>query len=351
MKASQQFGRVPVGSVEDARKAMFEAGEAPKGRGKELGILDREALRNRGTGGNTPVTQPQVPSVVPVSANVEIPPAIEIPEPLPAALPLSPPTPKVRKVENSRFTGEIKQENGQWVAELVYKNGAGTERFVADSHDDLMVQLLEGKGNATLRVKEAVRREKLGRPQMDKGILLPPGMTLEQYQAQPDEVKDSQQGVIQTQQALAFIESHPEFYQHPQNSADLQKYINNQGAPITLRNLEIAFDDLLESGALIARPQRIEPTVSVPAVAPKIEDSTLAPANIPVAPAQNTLPENAPVVRKRGTTGLQPGHSSSVEEPVTSSREPSDEELRRLPMDQLKRIADADRVARRGGRR
>ena len=48
-------------SVEEARRKMLEAGQAPKG-------IQRETRKNesalRGTGGNTPVVQPTIPAPV-----------------------------------------------------------------------------------------------------------------------------------------------------------------------------------------------------------------------------------------------------------------------------------------------
>jgi hypothetical protein len=292
---------------------------------------------------------------------VEAPPAGKPPVVPVAQAPVPAQPQKIERVENSQFVAEIKQEDGKWVGEIRYKNGAGTEKFSAATKNQLMVKLLEGKGHATLRVNKAVRREKLGWSELDRQYPLPNDITVEDFNAMSDKQQDHLLLTVATQQVIIFREAHPEFYKDPENknAKKLNDFLNKEKLPITARNLEYAFDELTDSNLPPevrleekpgAQPAPVAPSLDqpAPATAPARTDS--APAAAAPVPAPAAAVPAAPVVtvRKRGTTGLQPGQSSSETEPVRpeggrESRELSEAELRKLPLSELKRIADADR--------
>ena len=323
-------------SVEEARKKMLEAGQAPKGiqsetrKNEAVGVI-------RGVGGNTPTVQPESSAPAVVTEVI-------------AEVPLTPPNIPVviaevpaqeDKVENSKFSARIFQEDGEWVAEIVYKNGAGTERFTAASKQALNLKLLEGKGNATLRVRESIRREKYG-TELDKVYTLPDYMTQEAFDAMPALAQQGMIDTIATQEAFQLHQAHPEFYINEENSLKIQKFLNKRELPFTVRNMEYAYYELEESEELDSRPtpQLVAPSVIAPA--PRVEDS--APAAAPAtAPVSTVAAPAAPAVvtRKRGTTGLRPGDSSAANteldqtEESQKSSEPSEAELRKLPLSEL----------------
>jgi len=365
-KVGETWLKRPGQTVAEAKQAMISAGEAPAGL----------------AGGNTPVSraatavlEPPVPALVvpPVvteefEEEIEATPATPVAQPAPAPAPPAPVVapPKVERVETSQFVGELKKENDKWVAELVYKNGAGTERFEARSKNELMLKLLEGKGHATLRVNKAVRREKLGWSELDRQYPLPDGITAKDFEEMNDKSQDALLRSIAVEQIVMFNEAHPEYYKDPEgkNAKKINDFLTEQHLPITLRNLEYALDELTDSNLpadvrLVERPvavARVTPTISAPEPAPTRMDSVPAPAAPAPVPTAAAPTAPAVTVRKRGTTGLQPGDSSSPIEPGTTPedgnrpRELSEAELRKLPMDQLKRIANADRRARAGQR-
>lgn len=365
-------------SVEDAKKAMLAAGEAPKGM----------------AGGNTPVVPtaaaPAATTAVPVIPEIDstldpafedeipavpaVPAAVTPPPASPArvtAPPVPAPTPRVERVENDKFIGEIKQEGGKWVAEIRYKTGAGTEKFTADSRGDLMLQLLAGKGHATLRVNKAVRREKFGFSELDKQYPLPEGISAKDFEEMSEKAQDALLWSIASQQTIMFRENNPEFYRTSENAKKLNTFLTNAKLPITARNLQYAYEELLDSNLPsdvrleerpIVTPGPIITNLS-PAPTPEPVRTDSAPA--PAAPASVPTPAAAAVpsvtVRKRGTTGLQPGQSSSEAEPVRpeaggEQRQPSEAELRKLsPIGQpvspeLRRLANAERIAMRNAR-
>ena len=414
-------------SVEEARKAMLAAGEAPKGlippagatvaveepaqvvpelpevvdTGSVPGVSDEERafinqrLIERGLGqgtrvelnidqltqliGSRDLAERFISGNLKIAGTVEdiIEPALETEEPKPAppaktaVQPPPPPEParsgnEPQKVETDKFIGEIFQEKGKWVAQIRYKNGAGTERFEEITKNDLMLALLRGKGNGTLRVRAAVRREKLGGDGLDKEYPLPQGMTVERFEKLSEEDQDALLNTIVEAQAAQFRLAHPEYYNTEKNNKALIDFLNSMKRPLTAKNYEFAYEDLMADDVLDKRPEPEPPapvapapaaTISAPPAAPAAGDSAPAlapPASAPAPAAPAAAP--APVVRKRGTTGLQPGHTSSPSEIAVpgdggTPREPSEAELRKMPLKDLARIANEDRRRRSSGRR
>ncbi len=318
-------------SVDEARKRMLEAGEAPSRRGG-------------------------VPVVVPAAAADALEPEIEDNGEEPPVVVAPPAEEKVERIENERFVGEIKQEKGKWIAEISYKSGSGTERFVAGSKNELLLKLLEGKGHATLRVKEAVRREKLGGPKLDKAYQLPEGMTSEEFSKMPASAQTAVIDSIAATSALVFREAHPEYYRTDANGAALDKFMQEHNLPYTVTNLEYAFEDMTENELFPDKRQSMrtaEPSLTRETIAPKAEDSaSVARLAAPASPEPAPVASPAVTTRKRGSTGLPGGHSSIPSDGATRAedagnpKEPSEAELRKLPLSELKRIADAERRSR-----
>lgn len=411
-------------SVEEARAAMLANREAATttGGGTKVPAFIKEAA-TRGQGGNTPADRPEtsheafLASAKNKISNLRVPPGRRInleamrdhgmltqdevdalmadanktapvesvaaaptkvedflePEeviaapPEPLVEPVAPPVRvaadegQVRKVENAAFTASIFRDGKEWVAEIVYKNGAGTERFTANSKDDLMAKVLEGKGHGTVKVREVVKENKrrllYGEENdtwdyfFDK-VKETYGLTAEQYLALPEAVKQLNQDNIQAVEIIAFQNAWPEYYGTVRNFEKIGKYLNNkkpESWPLTYRNLELAYKDLSADDELELRPvpaAKIDVApqatpVSASPVAPKVEDST-SPAPAPAVVV-------APVTRKRGTTGLVPGSSSASNdapkrtEDGTQQREPSEKELRTMPIKDLAGLAKQGR--------
>ena len=201
-------------------------------------------------------------------------------------------------------------------------------------------------------MREAIRREKYG-VELDQEYNLPDYMTQEAFNALPAEAQQGMLDTIAANAGNAFKDLHPEYYPTPGNSERVQKFLNRQpnstggrGLPYTVQNLEFAFAELSEQDPeweFRPVPKFVAP--SVLASAPATEDSVPAPA-VSVAPVSTEAAPAAPavVVRKRGTTGLQPGFSSAANtelettEEGSTPREPSVAELRSMPLSELKKL-------------
>ncbi|MHB8501502.1 MAG: hypothetical protein ACYDHE_11230 [Candidatus Acidiferrales bacterium] len=350
-------------SVEEARKAMLAAGQAPSGMVARPPAAVPVAAEPVAAAPIVPAVIPhEVADVIESDFEEEIePPKPVVAVPAPAA-PAPLVTPRVERVENSQFVGEIKQDNGKWVAEIRYKNGAGTERFSADSRGQLMMKLLEGKGNATLRVNKAVRREKLGWSELDRQYPLPDGISTEDFDKMTDKAQDALLLSIAREQVFIFREAHPDFYRTDGNAQKLNSFLNKEKLPITARNLEYALDELSDENLppevrLEKKPEPgyapVTPSLEqlAPVIAPARTDSApvVVAATAPVSTAAVAVAAPAVKVRPRGTTGLRPGDSSSETElgrpPEGGSgpRQLSEEEARKMPMKELARIVKAER--------
>jgi hypothetical protein len=254
----------------------------------------------------------------------------------------------VEVTENAKFRLEIKQEDGKWVAEIAYKTGGGVERFEATSRKALNMKLLEGKAHATLRVREAIRREKYG-VQLDDFYTLPDYLTQEAFDALPEPAKQGIVDAVAMNEALLLHKQHPEFYITEENSKKMQQFLNHKKLPYTFTNLVYAYEELAEAEELETRPvPQIAPSVSVARTS--AGDSAAAGKAPTVAPATSDLPAPVGQVRKRVSTGLTPAQSSTVsteletvapEEASKSSSEPTEAELRSMPLSELKKTYKA----------
>lgn len=347
-------------SVEDARKAMLAAGEAPSGKAMPRPVDDSPLEPEFEDNGEVVVAaNPNAEAQAAEAAKLA-----EAPEPV--VKPVAPAPAineeKGERLETERFVAEIRQEKGKWVAEIQYKSGAGTEKFIATSKNELMLKLLEGKGHATLRVKEAVRREKLGGPKLDKAYALPEGITKEEFEKMTPQLQTFTIDTIAAQNAMVWMKQTPAYYATDANQEVLNQYMREHDLPYTVGNLTYAFEDLSENdmfpdkkgqAATPAAPAP-KPSLAQPSAAARAEDSPAAarPA-APASPASRTDGQPAATVRKRGSTGLPVGHSSVPSDAGAASvedngqpKELSEAELKKLPLSELKRISDAERRAR-----
>jgi hypothetical protein len=282
-----------------------------------------------------------------------------------------PPEPEIEVFEDPNFTIRRFRDGKLWVGEITYKNGAGTERFTGASKDELMTALLRGKANATLKVRETsekykkqVREAALGKNPDTWDYFFDilhetHGLTVEQYNALPETSREAVIDSLRTVEATKFLNEYPEYYPTEANFKAMGEFLNKEKWPLTYRNLQLAYFHLSEMGLLETKPvEQVvapaapepaapAPVVSVQPAATPVEDSTAA-ATPAVSPSATAPAPAAAPARKRGTTGLIPGSSSAAPTaPRTEDRnrpqEPSEKELRTMPMADLKRIATQGR--------
>lgn len=375
MKAAKtmQFGENKQQvTVEQARAAMLAAGEAP-GSAKtkaanesrraayqqalQTGYSPEQALQVskaaydliinggvRAPEAAAPQQRQQAPTAQPQRAQV---PAQQQQAPAQQQVTQQTQQPKREVIENRKYSAEIKQADGVWVAEVTYKTGGGRERFTAATKNGLLLALLEGKANATLKVREVVRNAKLGSDYEQTYNF--PDISQEEFDAIPASARAQLIDAQAAKASVAFKENFPEFWPTDLNSERLLGLLEKKKAVISYNNLVKAFEELSNDDLLEFRP---EDDTLAPEVFTTVEDSAVE----QVPPAAVIAPRQAPEpqVRKRGTTGLMPDFSSAgpntsletVEE-GRESREPSHAELRAMSDKDLRAAATASRLANR----
>ena len=355
MKFGPGTGNQPT--VDQARAAMLAAGEAPGSvKAKAANDARRSAFNEAIAQGATVVEARAIAAqAAAVASGAAVEPATSTgtavgPTPAapvrtprrnaPAPAPAAQPQERAERLETSKFVAEIKQVGGQWVCELIYKNGAGTERFVAPTKSQLMLKVAEGKGNATLKIRSNAQVARLNAYQYDHAYTFE-GFTQEEYDALTEKVKDQLIDATAAKAVIRFKEDTPEFLPSALNSQKLREFLDARKAVITLKNLEMAYATLSAMEELEVRND-FEPTVT--------DDSTVVEDSTTVAPAAPAVSTAAPVVvetqlRKRGTTGLMPGFSSAGDdttldssEEVITPREPSRAELLALPLEEHRKL-------------
>jgi len=212
------------------------------------------------------------------------------------------------RIENDQFVATVVEAaDGTCTATIDYKNGARQEKWVTASKDELTKALLTSKGHASLRVKEAVRRERLGGPKLDKQYQLPENISPEKFNRYPDEVKTQVIEAIALKNASLFRDLHPEFMATDKNGLALNAFLQENNFPMTVRNLEYAFECLLEENKLdVKKAQPAQP-----------------------APARHVEEVDGETVEKHQRRAKEPTHT----------------ELLKMPLADLKRAAHAERRA------
>jgi hypothetical protein len=257
------------------------------------------------------ITEAEIAALLAVHGKTQQASAAEPAADQPARVPADQPSKRlVESGEERDFRYDVFVEKGEWVAELRYKRRAdgsthGTERFVAGSQRELMVKLVRGKGNATLKVNEVVRGQKLGnRPDMsnvfEKELLETHNLSVEQFNALPVESRGAITDSMQANQAMLFKEHHQELHLDTatgvKNLQAVVAYLRKQNWPITERNLSIGWQDLSADNKI----EDVESSVPIAPTVPVLAASSTPVVSVPVKPP-----------RKRGSTGLIPGQSSA----------------------------------------
>jgi hypothetical protein len=224
------------------------------------------------------------------------------------------------------FVIETYKDNrdNKWHGVIRYKPDAsgktpGSEQYVANSQSELTLKIIKGKAHSTLKIRSLTQSHKMGgRPDLreahDLEMLKLNNLTIPEFNALPEKSKALLRETAYSNEVLKFKDQFPQYELSSdtgiKNLQAVVNYINKQGWPITVRNLEIGWNDLESANKL-----EIAEVPALQSVAP------IAPS-MPSAPAQP--------VRKRGnfTTGIVPGQSSGqwatgADDDTTRAREAS----------------------------
>jgi hypothetical protein len=308
------------------------------------------------------------------------------PAPVAAPTPAAPPQPEVTHLEDGASVSVQKGSKG-WEATLTLANGAGSERFYGRTKDEMWLNVSIGKLNATKKIRELTKRNKLAVPntpaptqpaptarqltaddifQIKTELAADPDKALsawfqKKFGLSADElVRLAKRGAIADRKlelesvARAFVTEHEDdYYSSGENYTTMVAYLakHKLSPPVqittqnfeavldslaengqwTLQNLNEAFEELSADGLLETEPEEPDQT-------PEVQVAPPAPPTPPPAPPQPNDPRIASQRRQpRANLGIRQREVTTV--PTTPDpRLPSDEDLDNLTdaeMDQL----------------
>jgi hypothetical protein len=302
------------------------------------------------------------------------------PEPTPEAQPVAEPTPEPEPAPDAQKTS--KKNVYSRVIDL--GDGSPPQVFRAATKDELIEKIALAQANATRRIKELKGQLKT-RVEPDKAT---PTKTFEprtltadeelelgqEIQTNPsDAIRKALKAVIgaepeEIREAVAasrhlkqveeirrvgqeFIAAHPEYPITTANEAAMGRYIQQNGLAWTVKNLEIAFQELSEAG-LVKPASAANPVITVedevdeepvlgtetPAVPTPVTPASAAPVvrNTPMQPTSPRVVEEPR--RKKPVVGVSTTQSVATESVNETQREVSVEDLLKLPASERRRI-------------
>jgi hypothetical protein len=324
--------------------------------------------------------------------------------PAPSEEPIEPPAPVVEPEPDGPEVIDIgdgatilrTKEKGQWKAVLDPGTGASPEVFWGKTKDELLVNALTGKLNATRKIRELNKKVKLTAtaPQVQRQPESTPGtrqLTADEifevkalWESDPaaaldllvkkrtnvsleDLVSKAQRGDqanmnLETESiSREFLARNPEYYpdSNNQNFQSLIKWLAKfklgknateqnageiftelwQTGNYTVENLEEAFEDLTADGMLV-KPRLPKPS-------PPVEENQPVPQPAPATPAPRIVKTET---RPRAALGIQRSDASAAPPPATPSA-PTDEDLDNLSDEQIKTLLGQVRRVRVAARR
>lgn len=340
--------------------------------------------------------EPQTPLNPEVVGNQPPAPSEEDDEPVPVAAPVveEPTGPEIVELEDGAFVSLEREAKG-WKATLDPGTGHA-EVFWGNTKNELMVNVLKGKLNATKKIRELNKKVKLTAPAQRQSVQEIPQPTSRQltadevfeikalWEADPasaldmlvkkrtnlsldDLVTKAQKGDqanmnLETEAiSREFLARNPEYYPDSENKnfQSLIKWLakfklgktateSNAGdiftelwqtGNYTVENLEEAFEDLTEDG-LMVKPRLPKPS-------PPVEvNQQPVPQPAPAAPTPRIVKTET---RPRAALGI--GRSDATATPPAAPTAPTDEDLDNLSDEQIKALLGGVRRQRVAARR
>lgn len=317
----------------------------------------------------------------------------ETPAPIPAPVVEEPTGPEIVELEDGAFVS-LERESKGWKATLDPGTGHA-EVFWGNTKNELMVNVLKGKLNATKKIRELNKKVKLTAPAQRQSVPQTPQPTSRQltadevfeikalWEADPaaaldmlvkkrtnlsldDLVTKAQKGDqanmnLETEAiSREFLARNPEYYPDYENKnfQSLIKWLAKfklgktateanagdiftelwQTGNYTVENLEEAFEDLTEDGMMV-KPRLPKPS-------PPVEANQPVPQPAPAAPTPRIVKTET---RPRAALGI--GRSDATATPPAAPTAPTDEDLDNLSDEQIKALLGGVRRQRVAARR
>ena len=189
--------------------------------------------------------------------------------------------------------------------EIDLKDGSGVQRFEAATYEELADKMAEAHKHATVKIRELSQRKPI-EPERDvkpafelkppseadmlalkegfdadpaaavkKAFQLFTGQTPEEYQTERAQFAADQQ---RKQAEVAFLKTHKDFNNCPENAAKISEFLSKEQLPVTKRNLEYAYQNLEAS---FVKTVQAGPVDLPPPPVPTVRDIPPPPVTIP----------------------------------------------------------------------
>jgi hypothetical protein len=291
------------------------------------------------------------------------------------------------------MSATVEKKKGVWVATLTVGQGIQPQVFKGKTKDEMFKNLMKGQIQATKKIREQNRQLKLGNVRetdpapvnspvspsvkqltpdevfeiktqleanpdlaFDTWFQKKTGMTVGQLVEVANEGRMARVELEAEQESKEFMVEHPDYVACVENVSALygwltkkylRKVLNENNAAELVRelklggyhtasNLAAAYDDLVDGGLLILKPEDAqieteEPVVETPAAPTPAPGSRIAKPRGPKLPAAYGLPANASSVARPAAQGVSDDDLDSL----------SDDEVRKLFYDNLKKQREA----------
>jgi hypothetical protein len=232
--------------------------------------------------------------------------------------------------------------------EVVYQrkidlgDGSGVQVFEGSSLEELVDKLAKAQEHASRKIRElsVAKKEAIQAVEesdeltddekfiLSQQILKDPAKVIETFVERTinkriapklKEVDEIQRVQRETRASEEFVQNTPDYYTSPKNGKRLLKWLETEGKEATVENLQAAFADLNESGLLETKPAEKQDA----------ESETEKPGARIVRQVETS------VIKRKVVGGLPAKRQAQVE---TKSPEPTEEDLRKMPMDQLRQL-------------
>lgn len=239
---------------------------------------------------------------------------------------------------------EVPAEKVVYQKVIDFGDGSGAEVFEADSLEELVDKLAEGKRNASKKIRELTQEKRAAKVEevaptddqewaLGQELLAKPSSTLKkQFEALVGMPLDSFKTKMERMEALEaaqtaereghkFQQAHPEFVVSEKNALKLVKACDLSGLPYTAESYEKVYTELVADGLLAIK---------------EVESTTTDDA----APTPRIASSGARVVSVQGraASGISSRRSAP---PTVKSTEPTEAELYAMPMDKLEAYYNA----------
>ena len=257
-------------------------------------------------------------------------------------------------VEEKLYDGVEKQADGTYKLTVDPEDGSSPEVFFGGTQADCFKALRKSKASATRELRRRAKKVEISdalkamevekiqfAPLLEPVILTPDEIfqlteqlkdpvtvlkataRLRQASITPEECARQNEETIrrryetQYNTAISWVNSHPEFYNCPENIKYMQDLMGELNWAVTVRNLDKAFQILVEQDVLVkpepvasvqpvVPPASVVPVTAAPVVTPAPAPASAAPTIQPTTPAApaGALPAAEKVLRPASSTGM-----------------------------------------------